>query len=789
MKKNIVKKILVISGLALGIIILIGGLYLFFSASQKPVPSPLVVINYPASGAEIGLGETLAVQSTTRDEFQNIDRVELWSAKDNTLTMIEQNSSLGEDQVITLDQGWQAEELGSYRLIVRSFNESGGYGEASVDLTVVENTGQGTLLESADDTFIPPVGGFGEEEEAAQEGGEEAIQEPPPPDPDIEVENPLQFVNLIFPFIWDTLLPVVDITNVEIEALKFRVEEIYVGVYCYVALEAYPTERIPVDGYFDTDDQIHWDIAEHLSGNNAVTIPLVSDQPLDIHLECKGVKADNQTVTLGQLDATHPPEDWNGQIIQAFGSGGEGFSISYRINPPDSGLEAPQNFAEIQFNQARHFIWSPYEGEADGFRIYRNDVLVASVPSSQFIFPITPWWIEPPCGEEYLYHITAYRGSLESPPSNPLLYQGKVCDLGNDIKDVTAQMICAGAGYRFNVKYAHGYPSGSASLVSRVFSEGKMVPGFKSTQPNIIHGEGTTQILLNYQGQEAVTSDQVAVSMIDNQNQDFYVEIFDMDLDWTPGDPDLFIQSASIDFENRKLNINVGNRGCAPAPPTMLAIFREADGWTGFMDIPQLGARQIQLMTMDIQPEYASRWGGEVNLTVDPFDQVEELNEDDDNDYMIGAARIKEVQFYKIDIHNDHDKYSKGEWELRFKVSRMHNGVWEVPLEGVEFRTWGGGNHNLSRTFHPSLEDDDPLLISIGGWEQDDMSANDIAGSIVVYFSSDGYPNPEVENLITCWYATTYNFEHMGSWKEGGDFALTSSKGDYTLYFRILLER
>ena len=124
---------------------------------------------------------------------------------------------------------------------------------------------------------------------------------------------------------------------------------------------------------------------------------------------------------------SHPPEDWNGQLIYSVGQGGEGFTISYRIDPVDSDLEAPFVLTERFFFQQKHFMWywSGDEADIDGFRVYRDGILIASVPKNLRSLATAPWWTVPPCGEEYQYYVVAYRDTLESPPSNFLNYQGE----------------------------------------------------------------------------------------------------------------------------------------------------------------------------------------------------------------------------------------------------------------------------------------------------------------------------------------------------------------------------
>ncbi len=790
MKKKSRTRILIIIGIMV-VIILLGIVYIFVSPLQELVSAPVVVIISPSQGDMVAVDGVYIVQSSVRDDGQFIDRVELWSMENEIFTLIEQISFLGEDHLISLTHGWLPTSVGSTRLIVRAYNDDGNHGDAAVDLVVVENPEEATLSGPVEGELVPPMGGYGAEGGILEGGSEEYSPEPPLEEFEEEF-GPFQlFENLIFPILWDTFIPAINLTSLQIEALEFTVDETYIGVYCYVALESYPTERVPGSGYFDTADQIHWNIADHLGGNNAVTIPVLLDQSLDIHLECEGVKGNNQTVSLGQLDATHPPVDWNGQTFQASGSGGEGFTITYRINPVVSELIAPEQLHEVKLGQQNtfHWLWEGDPNDIDGFRIYRDGSQVANVPSNVTLFPVSSWWTEPLCGEEYEYHVVAFKGGEESAPSNNLLFQGEMCVGLNDIRDVSSQSLCDGVGNKFRVRYEHFMPPGQAYVGIQVFNEGLIVPEFSSPRSHISKGIGTVYIPVIYSGEESISTDQIVVTMFDNQDQIFYYETFDLPFNWTPGSPDLYIRKATINLVSNKMRIVAGNNGCAVAPATNVLTIRESDGQRGLVDIPQIGPRQEVPVFMDILPESSSLWSGEINLMIDPLENILESNEGN-NDYQIGAVRFKELQIYKIDIHNDHDKYTKGEWRINFEVSRTHGGVWEVPQRGYKGETWGESGHTLSNlVFSPNLEENDTLLLHVYGEEGDWLDDRDWLGCMALYFSPDGNPNGAVESLDPQGYGYDCQFSLLNNWKEGGDYSIDSNTGDYTLYFRIILER
>ncbi len=793
MVKQVVLRMLLIAGIVFVVIVVLGGIYTLFFSLPSAESAPMVIIHSPEHGAQVPAGKLVAVHSSVRDETHTIHKVELWSVREEILTLVEQTSLSEKDHSFSLSQGWQVNSPGSYRLIVRAYNDVGSYGEAAVDVSVVEKPEEAASPVLEEDEMLPPMGGLevgepdaitvaDEPQGGGPGGGPEGLPiEPPQSEP--APEPPPQFGGLVLQGLLDIFTPAPLYTFVEVEGLDFEVEQLYSGVYCYASLASYPTERVPATGYFDTSSQFHWDIEEYLGGDNSVVVTVFVDQPLEIQLSCHGVRSNNEIANLGLLEMTHPPEDWNGQVIQASGSGGEGFTISYRINPEGSDLEAPTQLHQISLNQQDHlhWLWDGAPDEIDGFRIYRNDALVGNVSATARLFPMEPWWTVPPCAEEYRYHVVAYHETVESPPSNFLYYQGPVCDMANDIEHISSQPTCDGAGQKLFVKYDNGSPPGFAFIGARFLSEGQVVPGILSTRPTIIHGPGTVQIIAQYHGVETFTTDEVLISMMDLNDQPFYVEAFNETINWSAGSPDLTIESAVTDWDNNVLQIQVKNSGCARAEASYLSILRDSDGQTGLMEVPKIEAKSSSLIILDIQPDEVGLWGGEVALEVDPFNTVPESNENN-NEYRLSSVRFQSVQFYGIHIHNDHDANSKGEWVLYFEVTRIHAGVWEIPLETSISYTWGTGYHDINNLFFsPALEDNDPLLIKMWGKENDGpLNAVDVCGRLAVYNSPDGSLYPILENN---------GYVEIGSWKDTQEFAVTSDSGDYTIYYRIILDR
>jgi hypothetical protein len=785
MFKKIIQRMLILAVIFFGLIILLVGGFWLFSSQRAADPTPLVSIHSPGNGMEISLGETIAIDSTSWDEIQTITSVELWSVQGEVLTLIERASILEGKHSISLTQGWQPFSLGNYRLIVRAFNDLGNSGQAAVDLLVVEETeeevsilGEG-YLNQPEGGFVPiqPYPG----------GGEEEGSDPSPPPPNPNPPDPPILLPVLFDLLMELFLPFdLNGTWVEVEALAFQVQEQYDELYCYVGLGDYPPERVPEMGSFQVSNIYSWNLPDYLGGNNKAVVFVPDNESLDVYLDCVGFRQ-NSSLPLwpGVYKKEHPPADWTGEIIVGQNNFGDGFTISYRINPVGGPLMAPTNLNQFTFNNRilLNWTWLGNENEIDGFKIYRNNSHVATIFKTQRITEIPPWWIVPPCSEEFNYTVIAYKEDLHSAPSNYLPYQGDVCGGENGVLSLNSQLICAGTGQNFSVDYRYQSPHGAASMDLRAFKDGEIVTEILSTRVQIQHGEGSAQLAMTYHGAAPLTTDQVSVYFYDHNNMPFYVQTFDRVIEWVPGSPDLTIPSARVDRENHKLLIQIRNSGCArPAVETpMVSIVREADGWTGFLELEEdLEPRTQALLTLDLDPNEMELWGGEINLTVDPMDNVNERNENN-NTYQIDAARIKHIQVYKIDIHNDHDKYSKGEWFFFAKIYEIPKGGGDWNLIYVPYREyhWGTGGHNINNLFlNPTLGADDTFALVVDGFEED-FPGNDWIGVVMVYHSPDGTQISQLENN---------GYQLMGSWKSGGEYSVLSDKGDYTIFYRIILE-
>ena len=604
----------------------------------------------------------------------------------------------------------------------------------------------------------------------------EPTQELPTPDPD-PAQPPdgfdIDLTGLVIQGLGDIFTPEAYSRWLNLEVISFEVTKYYNGVYCYATLASSPWGRIPETGLLDTTDQYHWNLEDYLGGENTVELQVMKDGPLDMRLSCYGYR-ENTLYTVGSLNVSHPPEDWNGQLIEASSQSGEGFEVSYRINPVGGEFDTPILLEETQWGQKKYFHWV-WEGDPaaiDGFRIYQKDNLVANVVPETRVYELPLWWTTPPCNEEYDYYIVGYKGGLESPPSNHLRYQGGVCDGETDIIYAAGMPNCGGTGQRFIVKYLYAGES-PAGIGIRVFKDGQRVENIYSTHTQIAHSEGKVQIGVTYHGQEPITTDQLMVYMYNENNQYIYVKNFDRVIEWAPGTSDLVIRQAWVDRENQTLKVGIYNEGCAcpPAENPDVQIIREADGWRGFESVQgKIFARSGKLVEISLNLDEMHLWGGRITLKVDPHNTTQESNEDN-NGYTIGAARIKAVQIYKVIIYNDHEGRSgnPGEFMLYFSLSK-ENAPFEERDFILRYYQWHEGDHAIHDWFYyPVISENDTLELLGRIWERDDLPIRGaFLGSIDVLHGPDA--------------------TQADSWKGGGEFSVLSTKEEYLLFYRIILE-
>jgi hypothetical protein len=287
---------------------------------------------------------------------------------------------------------------------------------------------------------LPPA-----EEEAPP--GEEA-----PPEAEEEPEIPEEVEE---PEVEEEVPPPVTVT---FEALELEADQAYDNVYCMVWLADADMEQVPETGSFAPVVDNYWDIQAELAGMNSVPVP-VSGDIFRVEVECFGWIG-IEGWSLGHFVREHGEAEWTGDEIevQALADDGRWFRVVYRICPdfpcePLPGPDAPENLTYFEWHypgpcgciwdgiclppcpppvRLLGWDWSGDETTIDGFRVYRNDGLVYQIENpAAHLTGLTAADTQPPCGETYSYHVTAYQGppgvGPESPPSNIVDFVGEPC--------------------------------------------------------------------------------------------------------------------------------------------------------------------------------------------------------------------------------------------------------------------------------------------------------------------------------------------------------------------------
>ena len=803
------------------------GLAAYFLRGPSTVAGPVVAILSPDPGEQVRLGEVVAVHSTSRDEAHQVVKVELWV--DGTLIQVD--TSPEGASTLSIVQGWQPLSPGFHTLLVRAFNGADVHGQATIgvetvlaladlaeerpsvpeDFPTIEEIMEGAQI-PPELELLPPPGGFPSDEERDADGeGDEPEGFVVFPHPDFGplsggLRDPL--VGGIIPGLLDLMLggqlPIPP-TMVEFAALDFEVQEDYDEIYCYCKLADADMEKFPEDGSFRPAAERHWDIAEHLGGQNSRVVGVPLDQPLKVFVKCYGWSAEAWKL-LGELNVAHPREDWHGHIIRASGMGGEGFDLDYTISVPTSptAIPAPFNLQHVQVLGTNYldWIWDGDEEQIHGFRIYRNDRLLESVRAGDRLYRLSPLSTVPPCNEQFEYHVQAYQGEfgpqgVESPPSNPVHIEGLACGEEDHIETVQHnQSRCAGAAQELKVTYQYMSDHGEASMGALAYKDGSPVSGIHYSGTRMQHWgrprgvpnwmdpadiweiHDTTHVWLEYFGSDTVTTDEIVVFMYDSDRRPFYVERKRLNLSWPAPQPDLSITYADIDAAGGLVSVRIQNVGCAPvAEPFTLRLVSRDVGTGETSTVAEidtyLNPRETYVWTTPYDPV----WANGFTASVDTENRIAEPDEDN-NWYEKGAITLKAVVFYMVEIHDtsDTEEWTEdgvdGEFYFHFFVNDAH-ALRPLGLEDSRV-TLTEGLHELGGPYFgeviitPELDWNEDLYIEVRGFEDDDLSMNDTVGPIL--------------------YTHSHDISQENSWKRGGEFHDISDRGYFSFYWRLILE-
>jgi len=676
----------------------------WYLIGPKRRAGPLVTIRSPHNGDQVGVGGVVNVHSTSRDDVNKVEKVELWVDGE----LIEADTHPQGASLFTVVQGWQPLSPGFHTLIVRAFNGAGVPGQATIGVEAVEMPPEAVaereplplpgelpaaqeVIESGEvppgtDVEAPPGGlpsgegpaveePFAEEEAPAEEEGPVVLEGPAPeafytpPDPD-EGPPPEDIGDLVARIPREAIVhfaprPETAPIWVEFEALEFAVDESYDDIYCYLSLADEPVERVPETEFLRPIDERRWNIAEHLGGENSRVIEVPSSGTVRVFVECYGWSGATWEY-LGLTDVLHPPEDWDGHTIQVHGTGSGGFDLDYRIFPLPSIIPPPYNlvYATLGNRAYLDWRWDGNEAEIHGFRLYVNDNVVASVGPDFRSLEVSTWTTEH-CGEMNEFYVTAYRGDLgegiESSPSNLVAFAGPPCEEPDDILYVAElpTYICGGIR-EIDVGYQYASDHGDQVWIG-AWPVGEGGTPFGGCSKNVIgHGEGVSRMYLEYPGEGRVESSHLLVEMWDLAENIFYSEIVPFPMVWNEDRPDLFISGADMDCYGLSRRVVIENGGCARVETDELYLeFTSTDGAHGEGSVPISislgpGEKYEWRYVIGVPPrteeefrrECQDRWGRGFEVMVDPDNLIAEADEEN-NRYAVTASgdlRINSIE-------------------------------------------------------------------------------------------------------------------------------------------------
>ena len=759
------------------------GIGILLLSTQSHEDGPVVDIHEPLFGREVPVGEVVAVRTTARDDMSAITRIELWLTDGEHTRLIQSDKPLEDVNNFSVVQGWQPLTEGVYRLIVRATNEDDVSSQAFTEVTVLEESVEGeSMISLPYENLVPSVPGGMPLVEEAVSGGTEGEQGGAYEEPvliDLPQWNTGDYladqitsgaVELLMSPLASPPIPL------EFGAVDLEIGEEYDSVYCYGSLADEAPERIPETGSLETMGSRHWDIAAELSGQNTAIVHVQNEEPLNICVECFGNRGDN-SYRIGTLDTYIPSDKWNGWLRSEEGTDGKGgFNLQFYIKRVTTPFPAPYDLNVEPWGERRYFSWR-WDGnpeDIEGFYILRNGLYVTEVPPERHIHQMDPYWLLPPCGEEYEYVVMAKRGGCGdaeiSAPSNLYRFYGSVCDTEkNDILRFAAVPSCNNAGIRAFIRYLYQVPSGPVYIGLRAFQYGNMQSEIWSSYAQIEHGEGGVQLAMTNQARYGLNSDRIDVFLFDEEGHAFYVESFEKEIHWEGAIPDLVINSARVDYDTNELVIEVRNRGCGMAENPELEV-ESVFGKVLHGELENLGGRKTIEWRYLLFPDEPALWGEGFTVTVNPDRDCLE-SEYYNNTFTVGPSQVDYVHIYKIDIHDDHDGWPRGPGELEFGFSALTGQDGSVTRDHFLRRgwQWSKGMHEVNVRLYPCLEDSEDLVLRVYLWEDDaaELGSPDDGGNVSVTHNHDGTLE--------------------GSWKGGGEFSSTSDEGDYTIYYRIVM--
>ena len=436
----------------------------FFLRKRSMNGRPLVLIHKPENQMKVQEGEIITLHATGRGG-DGIQKMKIWIDDQLIKEKVPVNSN---SKNITLMGVWHAQQPGNHVIIAEVITKEGMKGQASIiisvqeaeNLTQTHTIGVGETIESIANAHTvdvnvladanPGLGEIGDEltipgdglSDIPEEGivSDEAapIPEGVPPGSIEDVFEPLGF---------DFSNPFEGSTHSSPIGLQFNLLELiadeYEGLHCYVKMGYSQTRWYPdLDNNQSTDESFtligerSWDVAPYFTFHSSPIIFWPQDEALNMRVKCVGINGGMDSLDLGVWEEEIAPERWTGISLTGDANGPDGsFAIRYRIDriPADEDVipayldldMTPPTNARLD-TSSRKLLWDyePRDDEdvIDGFRIYLNNTLQWIEPSDSLESNLPDEWLHPPCGERYIFSVTAFRyGIPDGPESIPAI--------------------------------------------------------------------------------------------------------------------------------------------------------------------------------------------------------------------------------------------------------------------------------------------------------------------------------------------------------------------------------
>ncbi len=453
--------------------------------SERLNDLPLVQIIAPFPGERAPVGQFIPVHATGRAS-SGIERMELWV--DGNYIAAKEADTKKPPSVMVLKTGWRPDSSGTHILMVRARSKGGHESTATATIKTVigepaSPAGISYLVEEGETlASISSHLDLSEEELLAINPGLEGsspdlgahvlIPEDSVAGTDSDHTDPYEDITTsdgaapspggaepgtftdVFPLFRSMRLlnpprGEGDPITLRLEMLSLHSDISFESLHCYLGVGDSIPRWIPdVDWDYSTDESFlplgdgEWDVASYFAGDESMTINWTGGDLFQIDVTCVGVRGGGRdAVELGRIHRAVTFDEWDGLQRRAVSVGGEGvFSLDYAVHQmsPEGETRLRYLDPEMTFPTNLHrppgrpiLAWEynpdPEEEPIDGFRLYLNGNFLWSIPARSPETNVPVEWFTPPCGDRYVFHVTAFRHPYpdgpESLPSNLLTYE------------------------------------------------------------------------------------------------------------------------------------------------------------------------------------------------------------------------------------------------------------------------------------------------------------------------------------------------------------------------------